>query len=86
MLQTPGIRTQYLVREDVGSTGVRVRDRETRTASSLQFFRPVFSTELVFGVGFYRDKLENPRFRGVLAIKVDGQRLGPVMKLRRVYG
>src|SRR5580692_7105869 len=86
MLQTPGTRTQYLVGEDVGSAGVRVRDRETRTACSLQFFRPVFSTELVFGVWFYRDKLKDPSFGGVLSIKGDRQRLDPVMKLRRVYG
>src|ERR1700730_194523 len=85
-LQPPGIRAQCVVGEDVGRVGVCVRDREARTASSLQFFRPALGTELVFGVWLYRDELNDSCFRGTLPIEGDGKRSGSAVKLTRIYG
>src|SRR5580704_10078284 len=85
-LQPPRIGAEGIVREDVRSIGVCVRDRETRTTGSLQFLGPAFRTELVFGVWSDRDELNDSCFRRILPVEGDGKRSGTTMKLVRIYG
>src|SRR5450755_2338180 len=85
-LQPPRIGAEGIVREDVRSIGVCVRDRETRTTGSLQFFRPAFGAEFVFGVWSYRDELNDSCLRRILPIEGDGKRPGATVKLIRIYG
>src|SRR5215475_12181271 len=59
LLQTPRSAVECIFGEDVGSFTVSVRNRKTRTASTLEILRLAFGAEFVLGIRFYRDELSD---------------------------